>query len=62
MGLWANKNLKIRNVVYMFKRKYVVLITVFDKNKGIKIRKKERKKERRIKNNDKLKQNETNSN
>ncbi len=27
----------------MFKRKYVVLRTVFDKNKGIKTRKKERK-------------------
>ncbi len=41
----------------MFIRKYVVIRTVFDKNKGIKTR----KKERRIKN-DKLKQNETNSN
>ncbi len=41
----------------MFKWKYVVLRTVFDKNKGIKTK----KKERRIKNNDKLKQNETNS-
>ncbi len=49
--------LNIRNVVYMFIRKYVVIRTVFDKNKGIKTRKKE------IKNkNDKLKQNETNSN
>ncbi len=48
----------------MFKRKYVVLRTVFNKNKGTKTRKKERKKkkDRRIKNNDKLKQNETNSN
>ncbi len=41
----------------MFIRKYVVLRTVFDKNKGIKTRKKEE-----LKNNDKLKQNETNSN
>ncbi len=41
--------------------KYVVLRTVFDKNKGTKTRKKERKKERSIKNNYKLKQNETNS-
>ncbi len=39
----------------MFKRKYFVLRTVFDKNKGIKTRKNN-------KNNDKLKQNETNSN
>ncbi len=40
----------------MFKRKYVVLRTVFDKNKALW---QERKKD---KNNDKLKQNETNSN
>ncbi len=34
---------------------------IWQKNKGTKTRKKEWKKERRIKNNDKLKQNETNS-
>ncbi len=39
----------------MFKRKYFVLRTVFDKKKAL-------RQERIIKNNDKLKQNGTNSN
>ncbi len=52
----------------MFKLKYVVLRTVFEKNKGIETRKKERKKRKkerkkeRKQNNKKTMTNETNSN